>query len=65
MMDEDRADGIDAGVGRVDDENRQYFEGRANWHRARARIASDAYSQSLHDRFAAIYDARAMGAPPL
>lgn len=65
MMDDTRTDDIDAGVGRDKDDNRQYFEDRANWHRGRARIASDAYSQSLHDRFAALYDARAMGEPAL
>ena len=57
MTDEDRLNAIDKDVG----DNRRYFQGRADWHRARARIASDASSRMLHDRFAMIYDARAMG----
>ncbi|KQM67669.1 hypothetical protein ASE75_01695 [Sphingomonas sp. Leaf17] len=50
--------GDDAGL--IED-NRQYFQERADWHRERARVAPDSSTRLLHERFATIYDARSVG----
>lgn len=42
-----------------DSTNRTYNAARAEWHRHRAEVATDSSTKSLHERFVALYRARA------
>lgn len=41
------------------DEEKTYFQARAQWHRNRAELTSDTGARVLHRKFATLYEARA------
>lgn len=50
----------DEGISVANDEDeRTYFQARADWHRNRADGTSDTAARILHRKFAALYEARA------